>query len=231
MQQTLKERLEEVMQAKGWAYADLVRESGESRSVVSQWLGHGSKLIKSIGKMEAAERLEAASGYSALWIAKGGGPKMATSPPHRPTAIKLENNPDYPAVKRVQFKLSAGVSGYAVEYIDDDGPPIVFRKDWFKAHGYRAEKLLAARVNGASMEPTLYDSDLVVINTAQAEPIDGHAFALNYEGVMTIKRLVRDGGEWWLRSDNPDKIRFPDKRTHAEVSIIGEIVYRQSERI
>lgn len=145
--------------------------------------------------------------------------------------VELENNPDYPAVRRVQFKLSAGVSGYAVEYLDDDGPPIVFRKDWFKTHGYRPEKLLAAIVNGASMEPTLYDGDLVVINTDQPEPIDGRAFALNYEGVMSIKRLVRDGGEWWLRSDNPDKIRFPDKRTHAEVSIIGEIVYRQSERI
>lgn len=64
------------MQAKGWLYPDLVRESGESRSVVSQWLGRSSKLIKSIGKMQAAERLEVASGYCALWIAKGIGPKF-----------------------------------------------------------------------------------------------------------------------------------------------------------
>lgn len=78
---TLKERLEEVMQAKSWAYADLVRESGESRSVVSQWLGRSSKIIKSIGKMQAAERLEVASGFRALWIAKGAGPKHVVASP------------------------------------------------------------------------------------------------------------------------------------------------------
>lgn len=67
------------MEARGWQYSDLVRESGESRSVVSQWLGRGSKEIKSIGKQEAAERLERASGYAALWIAKGIGPKYLES--------------------------------------------------------------------------------------------------------------------------------------------------------
>jgi transcriptional regulator with XRE-family HTH domain len=73
---TLQERLAEIMEAKKWAYPDLVRVSGESRSVVSQWLGRSSKTIKSIGKVQAAERIEAESGYAALWIAKGLGPKM-----------------------------------------------------------------------------------------------------------------------------------------------------------
>lgn len=73
----LKTRLAEVMRAARWEYPDLVRESGESHSVVSQWLGRGSKEIKTIGKMEAAVRLERATGFSALWIAKGIGPKRA----------------------------------------------------------------------------------------------------------------------------------------------------------
>lgn len=30
--------------------------------------------------------------------------------------IDLENNPDYPAIRRVTFKLSAGVSGFAIDY-------------------------------------------------------------------------------------------------------------------
>lgn len=76
----LQTRLEEIMSVKGWTHADLVRESGESHSVVSQWLGKGSKEIKSIGKMQAAERLEAATGYRALWIAKGLGPPKLSMP-------------------------------------------------------------------------------------------------------------------------------------------------------
>ena len=70
---TLKDRLEEVMAAMSWRNKDVERISGQSSSVVSQWLGGGSKLIKSIGKMEAAEKLGAASGYSPLWIATGVG--------------------------------------------------------------------------------------------------------------------------------------------------------------
>jgi hypothetical protein len=78
---TLKQRLEEIMAAKGWTRDDLMTHSGQSSSVVSQWLGNvgSSKTIHSIGKIEAAIGLERASGYSALWIAKGKGPKMAPS--------------------------------------------------------------------------------------------------------------------------------------------------------
>lgn len=54
--ETLIQRLEEVMREMGWEQADLRRVSGQSSSTVSQWLGNSSKLIKSIGKMEAAEQ-------------------------------------------------------------------------------------------------------------------------------------------------------------------------------
>lgn len=77
---SLKERLELLMKVMSWEHADLVRESGESSSVVSQWLGKGSKEIKSIGKMEAAERLEVATGFCALWIAKGKGAQRVSDP-------------------------------------------------------------------------------------------------------------------------------------------------------
>jgi hypothetical protein len=73
---TLQERLTEVMAAMHWEHADLVRVSGQSSSVVSQWRGKSSKLIKSIGNMAAAQRIEAASGFCALWVAKGEGPKL-----------------------------------------------------------------------------------------------------------------------------------------------------------
>lgn len=77
---SLQDRLAEVMAATGWAHADLMRVTGQSSSVVSQWLGKGSKIIQSIGKMEAAEAIERAAGFSALWVAKGIGPKTRPSP-------------------------------------------------------------------------------------------------------------------------------------------------------
>jgi len=76
----LEDRLREVMQAKQWEHADLVRISGQSSSVVSQWLGAGSKEIKRIARVGAAVRLAEASGYSAEWLAEGKGPRFRTAP-------------------------------------------------------------------------------------------------------------------------------------------------------
>lgn len=93
---TLKERLEEVMRAMRWEHTDLMSVSKQSSSVVSQWLGKGSKEIKTIGKLEAAIYIERASGFSALWVAKGVGPKRAAGAPvptgHR-SAVLHANEP------------------------------------------------------------------------------------------------------------------------------------------
>jgi phage repressor protein C with HTH and peptisase S24 domain/DNA-binding XRE family transcriptional regulator len=146
-------------------------------------------------------------------------------------AIAVSGNPDYPAIRRVHFKLSAGASGFAVEYLDEEDAPIVFRREWFTSHGYQPTKLFAVKVANGSMEPGLWDGDTVVVNTADAEPQDGHVFAVNFEGELVIKRLVRDEGRWWLKSDNPDQSRYPRKACGEGVHIIGRIVHKQSEHI
>ena len=148
-----------------------------------------------------------------------------------PVAVSLENNPDYPAIRRVHFKLSAGASGFGVDYEGEDAAPIVFRREWYERNGYQPGKLLAVRVGNGSMEPGLYDGDTVVVNTADTTPADGAVFAVNYEGEMVIKRLVRDSGQWWLASDNPDQRRYPRKVCDEHAFLLGRIVHKQSEKI
>lgn len=78
---TLKERITEVMNSQGWDTPQQVANvAGVSRSAAAQWLGQGSKIINSIGNIEAAEKLARHTGYNAYWIAKGEGPKMAAKP-------------------------------------------------------------------------------------------------------------------------------------------------------
>jgi phage repressor protein C with HTH and peptisase S24 domain len=79
--------------------------------------------------------------------------------------------------------------------------------------------------------PNLYEGDLIVINTQQTEPRDGLAFVASYEGEIVVKRLLRDAGNWWLTSDNPDQRRYPRKVCDEHTQIIGEVVYRQTERV
>ncbi|GMV45124.1 MAG: hypothetical protein AMXMBFR66_05220 [Pseudomonadota bacterium] len=145
--------------------------------------------------------------------------------------VELDENPAYPAIRRVKFKLSAGASGFAIEYLDEEDAPIVFRREWFTSRGYQPAKLFAVRVANGSMQPGLWSGDTVVVNTDETEPRDGEVFAVNFEGELVIKRLVRDEGRWWLKSDNPDQIRYPRKACDERVHLLGRIVHKQSEHL
>lgn len=146
-----------------------------------------------------------------------------------PKAVELDNNPEFPAVRRVALKANAGVSGYSVEYLDDDGPPIVFRANWYKAKGLDPKKLFAVRVVGHSMRPKYSDGDVIVVNTENIVPKDGLIYLVSYEGEFTLKRMVRDAGEWWLSSDNPDQRRYPRKACNSDTDVIGKVIYHQTD--
>lgn len=161
------------------------------------------------------------------WFAIDSGP--TPNPP--PAPIELEGNPDYPAIRRVQFKLSAGASGFAIDVQNEDDAPIVFRREWFESRGFTPANLFAVQVANGSMQPGLWHGDTVVVNTADTAPKDGEVFAVNFEGELVIKRLVHDEGRWWLRSDNPDQSRYPRKACNERVFIIGRIVHKQSEHL
>ena len=90
---------------------------------------------------------------------------------------------------------------------------------------------LAVKVSGRSMEPSLYDGDLVIVNLDDTRLQDGQVFAANYDGELVIKRLKREAGSWYLASDSLDKARFPDKRCSDGCGLIGRVVYKQSEHI
>jgi hypothetical protein len=138
---------------------------------------------------------------------------------------------DFIPIRRVQFKLAAGVSGFAVEYLNGDAPSIFFRADWLRSMNLRPDRVFAVKVTGRSMEPGLHDGDLVVVDTDNTTPDDGAVFAVNYEGELGIKRLKRDAGHWWLSSDNQDKVRFPDKVCGEGVYLIGRVVHKQSNHL
>lgn len=157
---------------------------------------------------------------------------METAEEREPEMVDLDAHPDLVRVRKVQLRLQAGVHGYAVEADEGDGAPIFFRAEWLQMRGYKPYKLIALKVRGRSMEPSLYPDDMVVVNTADTDPKDGRVYAVNYEGEPVIKRMVRDGGVWWLASDNPDQRRFPRKEcTENSCIVVGQVIHRQSEQI
>ena len=66
----------------------------------------------------------------------------------------------------------------------------------------RLDRLTCVRAVGDSMEPTVRDGDLVVVDADRTAPQDGQLFAVRTDAGLVIKRLRRRGGRWRLTSDN-----------------------------
>ncbi|MFS2113317.1 helix-turn-helix transcriptional regulator [Herbaspirillum frisingense] len=141
-------------------------------------------------------------------------------------------DPRFLQIRTVRLRLQAGINGIALEKAEEDGPPVYMPAELIKRRGYQASALIAIKVRGDSMETTLFEGDTVVINTLDKTIADNQVYAVNYEGEDVVKRLVRDNGDWWLTSDNPDQRRYPRKLCRgASCVVIGKIVYKQSENI
>jgi SOS-response transcriptional repressor LexA len=143
-----------------------------------------------------------------------------------------EDDPSMVRIPKVRLRLSAGINGFEVEPERYDGSTTMVPADWMMRNGYYKDNLISIVVKGESMEPTLYEGDLVVINTADKKMVDGYVYAFNYEGEPVVKRLERDGGQWWLKSDNQDQRKYGRKMCRGDAClIIGRVVRKESERL
>ena len=214
------------------SYADRFKEGlarpGKDRAGAAKAIGISKQAVGQIANGITKSATAENNATAAAYFGCKGSPAWADA---ETPSIAIHDNPDYPAVRRVLFKLSAGASGYGIEYLNDDAGPIVFRSEWFQSRNLQPKKLFAVGVSNGSMEPSLWDGDTVVVNTDDDQPRDGEVFAVNFEGELVVKRLVRDAGQWWLTSDNPDQRRYPRKACHDGVVLIGRIVHKQSEHI
>lgn len=150
----------------------------------------------------------------------------------RPVKVVDDSDPSLTHIPKVKLRLSAGITGFEVEPEDYDGSTTAVPTSWLDRSGLSRDKLIAIHVRGDSMEPTLYDGDLVVLNIADTEPVDGGVYAINYEGEPVVKRLERDAGNWWLKSDNADQRRHGRKVCQGEACIVvGRVVRKESTHL
>jgi len=153
-------------------------------------------------------------------------------PGAKPVRVVDSDDPSLTHIPKVKLRLSAGISGFEVEPERFDGSTTTVPTDWIQRNGYNREHLIAIRVRGESMEPTLYEDDLVVVNLADTRPTDGNVYAINYEGEPAVKRLTRDAGQWWLTSDHSDQRKYYRRICSGnDCIIVGRVVRKESERL
>ncbi len=120
--------------------------------------------------------------------------------------------------------------------VNFDAPPIdhlAFSKSWLKQNGIQAGSCSLINATGKSMEPSIWDGDLIMIDRRKTEIRNQRVYVYNDPNDGTrVKRLeVVPGHTIIVRSDNPDQKQFPPEYHTGEAmnaisqNIIGEVVW------
>lgn len=206
----LSDRIKIVIDA-GFTRTQIAKAAGKSQGAVTQWLSGDTKELKS----DSAAGIQALTGFSAVWLATGKGPRMAVD------ATNIAPGPNIGGSVPV---LSSVQAGNFKEFVDNfhgaDGS-VEMVSTSVPVNRYT----FAVRVVGDSMEPD-FKEGMVLIVEPELDPLPGDfVIAKNGSDETTFKQLTKDGSDWYLKPLNE---RYPIKKMNIETRVIG--VVRAVER-
>lgn len=140
------------------------------------------------------------------------------------------NSTDFIPIPRYDVQVSAGDGALA----QDTAPTgfYGFKRDWMERRGLNPDKLAVVIVTGDSMEPYLRDGDLVLIDHAQDQIVDGRTFVVRFDDNLVVKKVqLIPGGTLLLISANKDypAITLDLSLVDPAISIIGRVVASMHE--
>lgn len=142
------------------------------------------------------------------------------------SASVIEPNRDamiyVPRVEGAHLSAGSGEIIYDFETIEGSR---AFEKQWMQDEGLDPRRCRIWQVRGDSMYPEIPEGSAVMVNSAQRDPVHDEIFAIITDDGLRLKRLaLRDDGVWEIRSDNPDKRRYPTETlTPGKVAILGMV--------
>ncbi len=184
-------------------------------------VGHDG-LIRDIraGRIPSADRLEALAEYLGLDFYVGP-PRPSSEPREAPVEV---DGDAFTALPLYNARLAAG-AGSANEP-DEIVDRLAFRREYLTKEGIQPAQAVLVKVRGDSMQPTLADGDLVLIDQGRAEGTKGRVYALvDVSGDTRVKRLDRPNRSTLvLRSDNPAyPVELRSGPDLDRLRIIGEV--------
>lgn len=217
---------------------DLIGKKSDAAAVVGVTTEQLNKWIKGTVKVpvEALRLLSEAANSDFSWLATGAG-----LPPHsRPVQLRSSLSPEErelavanqadEASSLVQLPLfdiraSAGL-GLPV------GPEvqlgaIAFAPTFLRDRGAKPDQCSIITASGDSMQPSIPDGSLLIVDHSQTEIKNGHIMVINVGEDLLVKRIRRRmDGLIDLISDNPaypPETLGPD--TLQQLRVVGRVVY------
>lgn len=205
-------RLAQVVEEAGGQNA-LARKASLSQSGIARLVAGGEPTLSTL------KAIAKASGRSLLWLISGEIDS--------PASIEI-SDADAVMVPILDVIASAGAGR------DNDDEAVLthlpFSGRFLRRIGVSSAKVKAIRSSGDSMEPTIADGALVLVNEGARELLDGRVYALRASDGLRLKRVQRAmDGAVMLISDNRE--RYPVERLGpaeaAQIDVVGRVFWTE----
>lgn len=219
---TLGKRIMYGLEKSGKVQADLCRFTGCKSSTVSMWCSDKVKNLSSENALKVSTLLN----INYNWLVTGKGSPDAEDVVSLPDDVLADD----PYVQIPEYSVECGAGpGTTPTYSEiESSIPATYRQSYFTSKGISPDDCKRFTVHGDSMQPTLFNGDKILVNTADNVTIsNNHVYAINVNDEVKVKRLIRlINGDLVIKSDNksyPDEI-IPHDSDEINFSIIGRVI-------
>lgn len=126
-----------------------------------------------------------------------------------------------------RYDVQASAGGGAVIHSELIVDYLAFRLEWVSRMGLNQQQLALIEVHGDSMEPALYNNDLILIDLRASELSVNGIYAIQHRGHLLVKRVqVKLDGTVIIKSDNPayePEVLGPDEAD--SLVVVGRVVW------
>lgn len=215
---TLGARIEERLKKLDISQSELARRVGVKQPTINALIRGGNTGSKHLHRIAA--ELQTSPAYLAGETDDDAPTGVA------PSAIEaLKEQLDLAIVPELEIGYSMGGGATIFEQYEQKGV-VPFQRAWLRSMMRGAiSDLFVARGEGDSMQPTILDGDIVLIDTAQKDiRQQDRIWAVAYGDLGMIKRVRRlPGGSYALLSDNPAVP--PVECVDEEMHVVGRVIW------
>ncbi|MFM2042080.1 MAG: hypothetical protein RLY86_656 [Pseudomonadota bacterium] len=214
----IAERLAEERGRLGLTQREFAHQMGVGLRTYSTYeAGHRSPSLDSLAPLIAI-------GVDLNWVA-GGERASGAAPPAKDGLAAI--GPEFVLLPRYEVRAAAG--GGAVVTSEQVVDHLAFKAQWVRRTLRRnPEDLILIEANGDSMEPTIANGDLLLVDISITAFKDFAVYVMSMDGELVVKRIERNfaTGGVLISSDNP---RYRGQELTAsqaqQLRIVGQVVW------
>ncbi len=175
--------------------------------------------------LEMLLKISQITNYSLHWLLTGQGPLFigATESMVKENSAFYGVLDGFTVIPNLALEEEAGMEVQGNE--QGGAERYAFRRQWLRSKG-KVEDLVLIEARGDSMDPTIADGDVVLIDRSKKQVVVGNMYSLRTKNAVMVKRLQSIGAaRIKVMSDNKLYDSYEIDLESGDIEIIGQVIW------